>query len=699
MASIADSFQQDLIKNHETDYSNNTWKSWNGYTMNLDKRKTIENIGENLSSRMKESIRLAGGNTDIVSSYNPLIGFPGEVSVDGRNVIGNDFYTKLSSDEETDDNKIMNSINGSDDGGFDKASMTKTGDPRQTTFVDLTSPGLAMGEASVLNPDFQFNELDDVRSDYRRPYIGRCYSERIYDYNLPKIFFEVGTVEINLGLVGVLTTIARGNSSEKSLSKYLRDPGGNSLRFGIMKLGSMIRGLASFGANNFLKTKRLYNFTSTNRVYIRYVNEALIELASWMNLGKVEVIDKNNLDTYMKQVSEMEEDEKIENTLDNENDTYIYDETYGLPGTGSYMGLANSLNVLNILPQFGNKKNNEVKAKSNAEYKDDDSLLSSIQRAQLFIPFALQRGVSVSETFSNTTQEHPIVTQLNGESDTASQQRMVGVLGKEFSEAATSAIKGAASGQGLGKTLQELAGKLAPNFTRMASGEMGGELGMVRAGNARLVLPEVWSDSSFDRQYSLNWTFRAPYGHRLCIFENCMVPIIFLQCMASARQISTSSYTNPFYIKAFSKGLVTCEMGMVSSLTVNRSENKNDRTQEGFSRSVSVGMSIKDVVPKLALSLDAGVWGILSAHNVGFREYISFIAGVDLMDRLKLENQLKVGANVLANIYNFDNFKNNLRFSLSQTLPAKIFTNPRSIFYKEETNKDLKSSIGVPTTF
>lgn len=697
--------------------SSSTWKTWMGYETSYDKKMTIKHIGSFLSERMNDTIKRYNGDKEIGNGSSPLIAFPGGTNLYKNKVAPFDNlfsgdYKPDGSSKHDDGWDLLNSI--------PSEIKNMYGNPGNMNLVNVDAPGLAMGEASVLNPDFQFNELDDVRSDFRRPKIGRLYSERIYDYNLPKVFFEVGTVSINMSLITGLTAAWFGNEDGKNLSEYLRDPNKNLIRKAFQKLGSAVATAASFVSGGILRKKKMYKFTSTSKVYMQYVNEILLEIASWMGLGTMpidsstysETVDMmNSDDTSSGDTGNPDAVDATETSLENIKSGVGINTTNGIIGSSSYAGKCASLSVYNILPQF--KKNSSSSSDTtsdNSVYENSDSdfnITDLFQRAQLFIPFALQKGVSVSETFSNSTQEHPVVSTINSTGQNNQQQLMIGQVPSDSLGGIDSVIataKDSKSAKGFAESvfsnMISSAGAAAGNKLKdFMSGKMGGELGMAQSGNSRFSLPEIWTDSTFDRNYNLTFKFRSPYGNKLAIFENTIIQPIFLIAMASARQVGKSSYTNPFYIKAFSKSLFSTELGMISSLSITRGEDRNDRTCDGFARNVTVSMSIKDMVPKLAMSLDAGIWGVLGAHNSGFRDYITFVAGVDLMDRIALSNQLKTFFDVLKNKWSLDNFKNNVRFAFAQSLPAKLMSSPRSIFYNKETNKDLKSSITKPSSF
>lgn len=705
-----------------------TWKTWEGHEISYNKKMTLRNIGLFMSEKMKDSITKYKANEEELGATPPRLGFP----ISGKDDIynSNNFY-KMDQEAEMVDKP--SGMLKPDDPGFGLYNLNI----ESLKSVPRDYKGIGMGEAKILNPDFQFNELDDVRSDFRTPAIGRLYGERIYNFNLPKVLFQVGTVTINMKLLCGLGSLFFNNSAGKTLANYLRDPETNFIKRGFQHLASAIGTVVSFAAGGILRKKKMYKFTSTNKVYLQYVNEIILEIAAWMGLGRFQIKDQG-VDVMMNVIKEdfstdsiddPEENTKSKKYKDEASRPNIFERFFGaklsdkvspnaavtttdfqdvknvtytrdLPNADGYLGRG-VLNVFNILPCYskyrgdGDSIGNNFISKpgelaKGAPNKIKNKGLFDFYNVDLYVPYSLQKGVNVSESFTNSTQEHPIVSTLNGQGLTNQQQAMIGQLPLNLEEAISDPSKAVDKAK---DKLIEQAMSTAKNFLGAMKS---GETGMIQTGNARLSLPEIWSDSTFDRSYSLTFKFRSPYGHRLSIFENTIVPLVFLIAMASPRQVGSSSYTNPFYIKAFSKGLFVTELGMVSSLSINRGEDRNDRTQEGFARNVTVTMSIKDVVPKLTMSLDAGIFGILSAQNEGFRNYISFIANVDILDSQIVANRMKMFATTLKSRFNKDTFTNNSRFYLSLSFVSQLITNPKSIFYKSNSNDSLKSKT-VPT--
>lgn len=691
------------------------WSTWLGDKVSYNKRQTIKEIGRHLSERMVESIRKNGGNAETSGGIPGVLGYPGNGKVSAYGLNGkyneNPFagaYDEAGKPYDTD----YLDISGLNNTNVRKANDAKTKD-------DIFKYGLAMGEALVLNPDFQFNELDDIRANWRTPYLGSLYSERIYSFNLPKVFFQVGTVSINMKMITGLSALWFNNRAGKSLSEYLKDPTSTNV---VKKLAANLQGMigttASSIARVLMRNKRMYKFTPNNAVFLKYVDEILAEIAAWMGVTNSGIGNDNpNIKALMKknysgspadenmeygsQNMELDNDEAKAFGVEKQSDgSYAAGSNVSDSGDNdefpkySYLGKNKILSVLDILPM-----SSSVRTAPSDQKDFFQNLGDSLYNTDLLIPFGLSRGVNVSETFSNETQENPIISTVNSTGQNNQSQMMIGQIPSNALGGVDQVIDAVKSGGGdpksVGATMfdnwmKSTSASALNGFKDMLRGKMSGELGMVQMGNARMILPEIWTDSSFDRSYSLNFKFHSPYGNRLSIFENTIVPLVFLIAMTSPRQVGESSYTTPFCVKCFSKGLFSTDIGIVSSLSINRGEGKNDRTQEGFARTISVSMSVKDLLPRLSMSLDAGTWGILGAKNCAFRDYIAFVAGVDMADKEMVRNKFDVYLSVLRNKYAIDKIKSNVRYSFSNTLPIRLFTQPRSIFFNEEKADTIK---------
>jgi hypothetical protein len=636
---------------------------------------TVRDIGLHLTERMIDSWPITHEN-DNISFNSPLpISFPGEETSPYDEIVGNrdNLY---ASNEDGSGNDMLTYANGN---------------PKAMPEVNYDSPGLALGQAKVINPDFQFNELDDVRTDYRRPYIGRLYSERIYDYNLPIVLFETGIMTLNLGLFSVASAFF--GSETKDMAAYLRDPGGFKLKFAFQKIGAAIRGILNFTVGGLLSGKKFYKFERNTRVYMRFVNEMLIEVAAWMDLARTPVLDlESDWNTKDRTGETLEDAEKLEEQMDKEesgegtaSEFGEGNSKYSYPSAG-YRGINRTISVLNILPGWKTSNNSVVEVKKSfwepiTDFFSDTANMT----AAMFIPFGLSSGVNVSEQFSNQTMPHPLAADLKDKGRQVYQQSALGMLGGVST--GLNIANNLFNGDTIGAAFE--VGKALFN-SNAKKGKLG-EAGMIMSGEGTFLLPDIWEGSNFQRSQTLSFRFYSPYGNRLPIYENTMIPTIFLIGMSAPRQVGTSTYTSPFYVRAFSKGLFSIEAGMIDSLTIKRSEEKNHRTVEGFSKVVSCELSIKDVLPALMIGLDAGVFGILSAKNTGFREYISMMANVDLYDRTAWINKYKALVAVLTNKLDPENLLNDFKYSISQTLPFKLYHASRTNFWNYRPPQTVSS--------
>jgi hypothetical protein len=142
------------------------WSTWLGDKVSYNKRQTIKEIGRHLSERMQESIRANGGNEETSAAIPGVLGYPGNEKVSAYGLSGK--YSENPFEGAYDYNGEPMTADYLDLAGFNDTKVRKAEDAKAKT--DAFPYGLAMGEAMVLNPDFQFNELDDVRANWRTPY-------------------------------------------------------------------------------------------------------------------------------------------------------------------------------------------------------------------------------------------------------------------------------------------------------------------------------------------------------------------------------------------------------------------------------------------------------------------------------------------------------------------------------------------------
>lgn len=229
-----------------------------------------------------------------------------------------------------------------------------------------------------------------------------------------------------------------------------------------------------------------------------------------------------------------------------------------------------------------------------------------------FIPFRCSKDVTSSESFSNSMDANPLMEKFNSQ--------------------ATEAESGAAEndpnsslGDKIGAKLKTMGMKFLGSFSEQA---------LVLSGRGRISLPDVFSSSSFSRSISLEFKFHCPYGDTLGQFENEYMQLMFLLAMAVPRQTGKLTYTSPFAVRVFVKNHIMINYGMIESLTVTRGGDNNDWCPNGFPKTLSVSVSIKDCEPNISLPM-ASRGPLRMALEVmfpasGISEYLSSIGGLPL---------------------------------------------------------------------
>lgn len=230
-----------------------------------------------------------------------------------------------------------------------------------------------------------------------------------------------------------------------------------------------------------------------------------------------------------------------------------------------------------------------------------------------------------SEDFGNDTRESSLVSTVNGLSDTVKEINYVmgyregegiisGIADSKVYEGARSTITGVINNFSGGKgVLQALLG----NSTTILAG-------------GKLVFPELWSDSSFDRSYNINIKLRSPDSDPLSIYLNIIVPFIHLLALTLPRNYENVSngYISPFLVRAYFRGIMNIDLGIITSLSVTRGGEGN-WSLDNLPTSIDVSLSIKDLYKSMYIA-DGDVIGAKFLGNDGEIDYLMNLAGINV---------------------------------------------------------------------
>ena len=539
---------------------------------------------------------------------------------------------------------------------------------------------LRNGECPVINPPWQFNELDDVRSNRTYPHFGRVYLTNIYS-NYPILTFQPGRSKMNSNF---LTFFTKGlGNDHKVLNEYIRDGGhglGHSIKMALVSIKNTtlgaIEGVLGFLGINFADASKFITFKPAMKLYREMANNLLREFAA--NLGLMdltqettdtslnfEVVKRHNIDSddtdYELAKNIKEKIYTGDNQLDQipptmSVDEYILGDGVSIDPTApdnqyeedsfgdktvkklksvvssiqdglthlssSYRGTMTRLDVLELIPHIAFTSNQGKIA----------NFFGDIENRS-YLPYLCQSNLTISESFSNSTKEHPLMGSINGLAEEAADKKGFG--------GAQAIINNVSGGKGFENMLNDV----LMTFSSKAAGEVvshTGEIGAIMNGDGKILMPEIWSSSSYSRSYNVDFKFWSPTGDIVSIFENVYIPYLLLMVLAMPLQTGYHSYVSPFVVKVFSKGLFSVDFGMIENLSITRGDGANDRTRTNFPRSIKVSVTVKDLSPTLMLSLGNGAFWKYKRANSGLSEYIATMCNLSIADRIDIGRKFDI---------------------------------------------------------
>ena len=142
---------------------------------------------------------------------------------------------------------------------------------------------------------------------------------------------------------------------------------------------------------------------------------------------------------------------------------------------------------------------------------------------------------------------------------------------------------------------------------------------------SNMIFPEIWSDSGYGKSYNINMTLQSPYGDKESIYLNILVPMMHILALALPRQTSANSFTTPFLVRAFRPGWFVCDMGIVTSLSIDKSE----WTVDGLPTEVKISFTIKDLYDQLMIAPSYKPGDFF--NNGGLMDFLAINAGLDIL--------------------------------------------------------------------
>ena len=478
--------------------------------------------------------------------------------------------------------------------------------------------------------------------------LGRVYSE-VYDMPQQLLHMTFGCPQhgdlLSFYTDAIKTNVADlVNKGEQSTTRVLSE------LIGKLAVGAAVVGLAinipaipllymAKKAAEIIDTDRVtkyYDFRATMPLYYRYVNSILAHIA--VNLGLIPNGPGGQTAGQM--------NETYKNLYSNDGAN-----PEGIPSI-----LREGCDIYRILATRDKYLGTDRGNVSSEDYLlgDEDSkktgwfdtffsrIDSSMHGADKFVGFRIEKSVDSSESFSNNVGESSVAGMLNSKS-------------LSMKDLAFSAMGGkVADIPGLGVVGDALQGLLQGASSVL--GVVGTGAGIM-TGQGLVDIPKVWQGSSFSKSYNFSMTFKALEGSPLSVFQDIALPLSMLLAGAMPRSVGENGYTQPFLVRAYSKGIFAVPLGMITSLTIKRGAQEFGWNNSMLPTQVEVSFTIEDLAPVMHMALMDGAAEFMKIFgaNSAFQEYLLTLSGMGLNERLvwtqKLFRKLAVSLRIARSTY------------------------------------------------
>ena len=240
-----------------------------------------------------------------------------------------------------------------------------------------------------------------------------------------------------------------------------------------------------------------------------------------------------------------------------------------------------------------------------------------------YVGFRIEKGTDASESVNNTTGESSVASTINQKAAAGREKQFSSAGGNVGIPGLDQLIKG---GKGV---IEGLGAKLGA-----------GAVTTIMTGNGYYDIPEVWKSSSFSKSYSFNIQLRAKYGDPVSIYQSIYVPLAMLLAAALPRGTGKNTYTSPFILEAYARGMFAIPLGIIESMTIKRGLNEHGWTHSHLPTAVDVTLNIKDLSPAFFVSLGGPELMDAFKANTTMEEYMATLSGLNIRERTYMSGRL-----------------------------------------------------------
>lgn len=283
--------------------------------------------------------------------------------------------------------------------------------------------------------------------------------------------------------------------------------------------------------------------------------------------------------------------------------------------------------------------------------EDDKGNIKDFQQALYYgnaVAFYINSDSSFQDSFGNETTESSLSSTINGLSDKAREiQFLLGTASQAVGEAFDK-VDG---------TLSDIKSQINSIVDKVAGGNsifttIANSVKTIVSGG-RMIFPQIWSNSTFSKSYSISIKLTTPNTDKVSWWLNIYVPLCHLMAFVLPRAEYINSYTTPFIVKAFYKGMFNIDMGIITEMTFNKGK-EGSWTKDGLPTVVDVNFSIQDLYTGMGMTSTKSMFKGKTLQNVAEMDYVANLCGININepDVLRMAN-LWCAFNMTNKVYDF----------------------------------------------
>lgn len=115
-----------------------------------------------------------------------------------------------------------------------------------------------------------------------------------------------------------------------------------------------------------------------------------------------------------------------------------------------------------------------------------------------------------------------------------------------------------------------------------------------------LLIPDIYQNTSYTKSFQVTIHLKTPYANKLAWYLNVFVPWMHCVAFAAPAQETANSFSAPFLVKGFIDGIYSCNLGMVTSMSVQKKD--GTFSIDGLPAEIDITMTIEDLYSDLMLS-------------------------------------------------------------------------------------------------